>query len=352
MVLQPLFILCIGFALNDQYTIDVSWVLVFLFWPRMQRKVWNDFRILLLASVLLYVLPKFETWRYYYPIKTPEFLEYAGQLFGSFLQVRIDRFSSGPYHGFLTAIFRGDKSNISTETVSTFRHLGMSHMLAVSGFHIGFWVLLMRPLFGWMRGYWSFRLGLFLQFSFLLVYSFTVGAGSSVVRAVWSFGLARYSSLRKDNIPSLHWPMVVALSHYFVDPTAPHSLSFQLSYAAVFAILIALKGSSLEHFTVDFSTARSTSKWLDRLLLPIQISLAAWSATLPIVQHHFGGASPYFLAGNLVAVPLLTVGIWMSVPFILLGDAMPNVAVLWANQIFDWVFFVIQELEKLVLKWG
>ena len=42
----------------------------------------------------------------------------------------------------------------------------------------------------------------------------------------------------------------------------------------------------------------------------------------------------------------------MSVPFILLGDAMPNVAVLWANQIFDWVFFVIQELEKLVLKWG
>jgi len=80
--------------------------------------------------------------------------------------------------------------------------------------------------------------------------------------------------------------------------------------------------------------------------------MAAWSATLPIVQHHFGGASPYFLVGNLVAVPLLTVGIWMSVPFILLGDAMPNVAVLWANQIFDWVFFVIQELEKLVLKWG
>ena len=352
MVLQPLFILCIGFALNDQYTIDVSWILAFLLWPRVHRKFWDDFRLLLLASVLLYLLPKFEIWRYYYPIKTPDFIGYAGQILRDILKGRIDQFSSGPYRGFLTAIFTGDKSSISPEAVSAFRHLGMSHMLAVSGFHIGFWVLLMRPLLSWMRGYWSFRLGLLLQFSFLLVYSFTVGAGSSVVRAVWSFGLARYSSLRKDKIPSLHWPMVVALGHYFVDPTSPHSLSFQLSYAAVFAILIALRGSSLDHFTVDFTVAKSKSKGLDRLLLPAQISLAAWTATLPIVQHHFGGASPYFLVGNLIAVPLLTVSIWMSVPFMLLGHAMPHVAVLWVNQIFDWVYFVIEKLEKLLLLWA
>ena len=36
----------------------------------------------------------------------------------------------------------------------------------------------------------------------------------------------------------------------------------------------------------------------------------------------------------------------------LLGDAMPHVAMLWVNQMFDWVYFVIEKLEKLVLLWA
>ena len=178
-----------------------------------------------------------------------------------------------------------------------FRDLGISHVLAVSGFHIGFWVLITRPLFLWARLPNSRLFAHCVQFFLLFFYAQLVGASPSVLRAVWMFGLARLAALRQWRIPSLHFPMLVAVGHYFVDPTAPQSLSFQLSYVAVFAILLALRKHKGEELILHYSYKRSRKKgsWF---FVPIQISLAAWSATLFIVQSAFGGSSPYFLAGG------------------------------------------------------
>ena len=71
----------------------------------------------------------------------------------------------------------------------------------------------------------------------------------------------------------------------------------------------------------SYRRIRKKGSWF---FVPIQISLAAWSATLPIVHGAFGGSSPYFLAGNLLVVPLITLMIWACIPLLVLADILPQ----------------------------
>jgi competence protein ComEC len=139
--------------------------------------------------------------------------------------------------------------------------------------------------------------------------------------------------------------MLVAIGHYLVNPSAPQSISFQLSYTAVFAILLALQKNNAEQLLLQYSFRGHTRKgnWF---FVPVQISLAAWSATLPIVQGAFGGSSPYFLFGNLLVVPLITLMIWASVPLLIFGRVFPSGIKEWYASTWD---ILINGAETLLL---
>ena len=323
MTIRPVFILCISSALAADYSIDLSLVLALVGFEPRWRKASDDILLLLFSLAFVFVLPEYIIWRQYYPIAAGERWRHAGYVLHEALSQRITAVAYGEYRAFLSAVLLGDKSLLDEEVTAAFRVYGMSHMLAVSGFHIGFWVLLLKPITALGRSSFFARMMHLKVSLFLLIYAVTVGGSHSVFRAVWSYVLARWASISQLNIPSLHWPMFVATAHCIIDPTAPRSLSFQLSYTAVFAILIALKGTSLDQFTIDFSPPSQKTSRLQKLLLPVHISLAAWAATLPIVQHHFSGASPYFLLGNLLIVPLYTLSIWLSVPLMIFADVLP-----------------------------
>ena len=86
--------------------------------------------------------------------------------------------------------------------------------------------------------------------------------------------------------------------------------------------------------------------------VPLQISLAAWSATLPIVQGAFGGSSPYFLAGNLLVVPLIIIMIWACVPLLVFASLLPQEVLdlyetVWLSLMSaaDYLLFVLKELR-------
>jgi competence protein ComEC len=263
---------------------------------------------------------------------------------------RIQLASNGQYGGFLKAVLLADKSDLPASTLTVFRDLGISHVLAVSGFHIGFWVMLLRPLFNWVRGPRGKVVAHICQCMLLFVYAHMVGASPSVLRAVWMYSLARLAILQQWRVPSLHFPMIVAIGHYFVNPAAPRSLSFQLSYTAVFAILLALRKQKGEQLILHYSYRRIRKKgsWF---FVPLQISLAAWSATLPIVQGAFGGSSPYFLAGNLLVVPLITIMIWACVPLLVFASLLPQEVLdlyetvwLWLMSAAEYLLFVLKEL--------
>lgn len=338
MPVYPIFIIIAAFALRNSYTIDLSIVVGCLLLCS-----WRVVRIDLARTAALIlafaILPKFEQWRYYYPMQLPSILLDSGQQFEQWFALRIGRVAEMDLKAFLSAVLLGDKSQLSPELQSGFGILGIRHMLAVSGFHVGIWTAMASPLFSWFRRPWQQKLLLGILVSFLLVYTQSVGAGPSVVRAVGSFAFARIAAARLNQCPPLHWPMLMVILAYLVNPNIGASLGFQLSYAAVFGILLAIRSSPWAQFIQGYTLEKKPKApaWL----ASVQISLAAWTATLPIVQHHFGGASPYFLLGNLLVVPLYMLFIWTGLVAIFLGFILPEPMIALWNYCFermnDWI---------------
>lgn len=344
MTLRSLFFICMFSALHKAWNIDLSILIGAILFPKSWRKIRYDLSVLVLSLSLLLLLRDYESWRYWYPFEIhAEFSTIIAAGRGLF-SAHISEVAIGDYHHFLQAILLGQKEHLDTETYELFRSLGIAHVLAISGFHIGFWVICMRPLFYWAKSPINRIWTLMVQFFILYSYAILVGGSASVLRAVWMFFFARFAAIRHSATSSLHFPMLVAIGHYFVNPQAPQSISFQLSYTAVFAILLVLKRNKAEQMLLQYSykVNSSSGKWF---FVPVQISLAAWSATLPLVQGTFGGSSPYFLAGNLLIVPLITFMIWAGIPLLTLGRVLPDCAKEWYA--FAWKQ-VINAAERLL----
>lgn len=338
MTLKPLFVLTMAVALRDAYTIDLSYLVALLFFPVPWRKWSDDLLMLVLVSVTVLLLIRYVEWHKWYAFAMPELMESGGEVIRFHLSQALDANTLGTHRSFMKAILLGDSSALPSGLRPLFQSLGMSHMLAVSGFHVGFWVVLFSPLDRLFKLIELKAIPFLIVSVFLLFYTVTVGSSASVIRAVWTFVLARFSSLFLQRTHSLQVPMAVAVAHFFWNPQAPTSLSFQLSYTAVFAILIALRGTNAERalLSFEFRPYKKVSR-LERAALaafvPVQISLAAWSATLPIVQYHFSGASPYFLIGNVVFVPMFTLLIWASSLQLLVGGFLPIQSATWLNSV-------------------
>ena len=143
------------------------------------------------------------------------------------------------------ALALGDRSGLSRELRNAFRRLGLSHLLAISGLHIGFiaafagWIFLRSLLLLWPR---ARRLGVFdwtltLAAAAMATYAWLTQAGVSVERASLLFGLyaaCRLTLRRITPVEALAW---VALVILFKDPSALFDLGAQLSFTACLSLV-------------------------------------------------------------------------------------------------------------------
>ncbi len=329
---------------------DLTLVCVVAFGFGTWRTFWSDAGAVVWTMTVLLGAHVFLEWRYWYPSPVIGTLlePWAARLHGV-LQSRIDHAATGALHDFLYGVLLGDRTGLSPEFQAGFRMLGISHMLAVSGFHVGFWVVLGRPL-KWLFRLRKWHLVYVLGMgAYLCVYASVVGSGPSVVRAVGTFCFAAFAVQMNWKVAPLHWPLLMAWLMWWYDPEVVHRIGFQLSFSAVCGILIGLSGLPAVEFLQSWQQESLKGTKLG-FLVPIQVTLSAWTATLPLVMHHFGGASPYFLIGNLLIVPLFVVYIWSALFVLLLAPIIPCGALEVWNSSFEWwvawVLKVAQEISQ------
>lgn len=330
------------------YRLDLGVVFLVAFGLGPWRTIRTDFGALLWTAVVLMGAHYFSEWRYWYPGPAiAAFIEpWAGRL-RAFMQNRIDQAATGMLHGFLYGVLLGDRSELTPFFQEGFRTFGISHMLAVSGFHVGFWVVLGRPLKGLFRLRRWRGLYVLLMGTFLCIYAAVVGSGPSVVRAVGTFCFAAIALQQNWRIAPLHWPLLVAWLMWCYDPEVVQRVGFQLSFSAVCGILIGLNGLPAAEFLQSWQGESLVGSKF-KVLVPVQVSLSAWTATLPLVMHHFGGASPYFLVGNLLIVPLFVVYIWSALLVLLFGPLLPCWALdVWNSSFERWVSWVLKTAEEI-----
>ncbi|MDP5172351.1 MAG: ComEC family competence protein [Bacteroidia bacterium] len=213
--------------------------------------------------------------------------------------------------GIAQAMFLGDKSGLSPESKQAFAQSGLSHILAVSGLHVGvifmglgFLFHLISRLPGGKR--WK-QLCILLG---LLGYMFLAGAGAAVVRAVMMFGLVLVLRLIGKRSHLLNVLAFSAWVQMLWNPGVIFDVGFQLSYSAVLGIFWLLP-------LLEKQWPANVPVWLKHLYSGFGVTIAATIFTTPFVLFYFGTFPTWFLISNVLvsflAFPLILTGFIMVV---------------------------------------
>ena len=208
----------------------------------------------------------------------------------------------------ISAMTLGDKTALSKETKDIYSISGASHVLAVSGLHIGIIFQLFILLLG--RKKRSIYV-IMLTITAIWTYVVLIGTPASAVRSatlitICCFALiAHRESLSTSNLAFAYIVML------FIDPLYLYDISFQMSFTAVFSIL--LFAPILQS---HLNATTGLSKWIGGMLY---LSLAAQIGTIPLIVYYFGRISCYSLLTSFIAIPAATCIIWLSAIVFLLA---------------------------------
>lgn len=212
----------------------------------------------------------------------------------------------------------GYKEGLSEEIRESFSVSGSSHVLALSGLHIGFLYALLWFCLRWLPGRWRAMavLRTLLIIAFLWGFAFFTGLSASVVRSVFMFSLFALSGLSRRKNFSLNTLSAVAFFMLLCRPVWLFDVGFQLSFCAVTAILL-LQPRIYRWFPGVHSRI---GHYLCSLM---SVSIAAQIGTAPLVLLYFSRFSTHFLLTNLLVIPLVSFIMYTTVIMLLFTPYFP-----------------------------
>jgi len=216
--------------------------------------------------------------------------------------------------GLLTALLLGDKSSIDENLKTDFANTGVIHVLAVSGLHVGYILIILTILTSILRIPWGWnRLVIILG---LIGFCALTGGKPSVVRASMMAGLYVLTPIvdRPGNI----WNIIGLTSFVLLafDPLYISDLGFILSYSAVISIVYFF-GLFEQILPEKIKPSQINNVVLKNVWSLFLVSLSAQIGTLPITAAYFHKIPIISLIANVIIVPII--GIIVVVGFIILG---------------------------------
>jgi len=239
------------------------------------------------------------------------------------LNQKIDALFSEQTAPIAKALLIGYKQDLDYETRQSFSRSGLSHIMAVSGLHVGFVVapfwLLIPYLWGKKYGR---EAGLLLLLLVLFIYCGVTGFTASVVRASVTAVFLIYGKLFHKMRDSVNLTSAAALLILLIDPNQLFEIGFQLSFSAVYIILLTLpvlqKGLP---YWFRF-------KWYAAPCMAVIVSLIVQIGLFPIQVYYFQEVSFIGPLSNALFVPLLSIVVPFSLLCLLLFFGVPAAATL------------------------
>jgi competence protein ComEC len=214
----------------------------------------------------------------------------------------------------LKALIIGDRTQIPSDIRQAFNRAGVSHLLAISGLHIGIvatvafgliQALMVRLNFLlWRAG--TRKMAALLSLLPVIFYGTVAGFSPSTQRAVIMVTVFLLAFLFESEQDPLNTLAMAALLILVADPPALFSISFQLSFSAVLAIIYGLARMPMRTALQQTPLKnRWFSSFLGKLVTFLLVSFLAICGSLPWVAYYFNQVSLIGLAVNLIAVPLI-----------------------------------------------
>ncbi len=260
----------------------------------------------------------------------------------------IEAHSQGDVRAVLKGVVVGDMGELTPELMGVFASSGLAHLLSASGVHMGIVAFLAFLLVkAAVRMFPSAlltaplaKIAAVVSIPSMLFYCVLVGSRIPAIRSMIMGGVVAAGILMDRGWHSLNTLGFAALAVLLVYPWSLFSVSFQLSFAAVFGIFFV--GPHLLSGLWDSVSARTfepeTSQRKDRsrgrreqaLRLGRKVAafmlttIAATLAVTPILLGTFHAFPTYTLPANLAAWPLMTVALPAAIVAALIGTVFPT----------------------------
>ena len=219
----------------------------------------------------------------------------------------LDRSLPHPQAALAQGLLLGRRAQLPQDVTSDFRKTGTSHLLAISGLHVGVVMALLMGFAVWLLGRRR-QLYLLLPLAGVWSYALLSGLSPSVERAaimvsvyLTVVALGRTRSI----LPALALAAGIMAG---LNPSALTDVSFQLSFTAVAGIAFALSPSAPWSSWILDLPPTSKIWWaspLRGLMLAVVVSLAATLATLPLVAFNFHHIPTLGIPATILALPAL-----------------------------------------------
>ena len=219
----------------------------------------------------------------------------------------------------LRALMTGDRSGLDRQTVSAFRLSGASHLLALSGLHMGVIAMFVRRVLmvlGNSRPAEIVRSVLLV--GFCLTYTLACGASPSLVRAFLFILLGQIAALSPNRRSPLSDRLCIAATIQLAfDPLAIGSIAFQLSYLAMIGIVFIAPRLEAWYPSTRLSERIDPFRWIWKAA---SLAISCQLTTAPLVWLRFGNFPHYFLLTNLLAMPVCELLLPVAIITLLLGS--------------------------------
>ena len=212
----------------------------------------------------------------------------------------------------LKALIIGDRHEISPSLREAFSRAGVSHLLAISGLHIGIVAgisffffsrfLSFFKVFLWHA--WTKKGAAILSIIPVVIYGIIAGMSPSTQRAVIMVSVFLMTFIFEKQHEPFNTLAIAAMLILIIHPPSIYSVSFQLSFAAAFSIIYGL--SSIHKKADNQLVVNKTSfAIIKRKLYPFFfVSVFAIIGTIPLVMYYFNQISFIGIITNLFAVPV------------------------------------------------
>ncbi len=248
--------------------------------------------------------------------------------------------------GVITAILLGYDEVLDPELSKHYTGAGVSHILCVSGMHVGVLFLLLNLILGFLdkRKHGKIIKSIILLL-FVWFYALITGMSPSVMRAATMFTFVIVGNGFKRNVSVYNSLLGSMMFLLLINPNILFEVGFQLSYLAVFSIVWLQKPL--------YNIWRPKNKALDYFWQLISVSLAAQALTTPITLYYFHQFPNYFILSNIVTPVLSSVVMYLGIALIslsfipFLGDLIATLLV-WSIKLMNFLVVSIHELPGSV----
>jgi len=228
----------------------------------------------------------------------------------------------------INALLLGQRQDISKELLNDYTRAGAIHILAVSGLHVGIFLLILSAFFKPLE---QLKYGKIIKtiliVCLLWIFAVIAGLSASVVRAVTMFSAVAIAMAFNRKTMVLHSLISSMFILLLCKPLFLFDVGFQLSYLAVFSIV-----------TIQpklYNLWKPKYKLIDKLWQLFTVSTSAQLGVLPISLFYFHQFPGLFMISNLVIIPFI--GSILMGGILMIGMSLLNVLPLFLANIYGFI---------------